>query len=70
MELDPVTPIPRWRSPIIHFFSPFYVYARPTASISTGHGSLAQILNTGIGGDVGIRSLAYNEQRSAAWYGD
>lgn len=69
MDLDPVTLFPAGGPPY-SLFSPFYVYARPTASISTGRGSLAQVLNTGIGVDVGIRSLLYNDERTAAWYGD
>lgn len=69
MELDPQTGFPPGGPPY-SLESPMEFYARPFAALNTGHGPLSDVLRPGIGTDVGVRSFLFNEERSAAWYGD
>lgn len=69
MRLDPDTLFPPGGPPY-SLFSPFEFYARPNVALSTGRGPLAGILDAGVGSDFGIRSLLYNDDHNAAWYGD
>lgn len=69
MHLDPSTNFPPGGPPY-SLFSPFEFYARPFVGFNTGRGQLSDVLDPGIGADFGVRSLLYNEEKSAAWYGD
>lgn len=69
MLLDPQTGFPPGGPPN-SLEAPFEVYARPFAAINTGRGPLSGVLRNGIGSDFGVRSFLFNDDRSAAWYGD
>lgn len=69
IQLDPNTHFPPGGPPY-SLFSPFEVYVRPFAAIVEGRGNLSGAINGGVGTDLGARSFLYNDNRSAAWYGD
>ncbi len=69
MRLDPNTHFPPGGPPY-SLFSPFEFYARPNVAMTIGRGPLSGVLNAGVGSDLGVRSLLYNEGHNAAWYGD
>jgi len=69
MQLDPRTKFPPGGPPY-SLLSPFELYARPFGAVVEGNGALSHVLSGGVGADFGLRSFLYNENHSAAWYGD
>lgn len=69
MQLDPITKFPPGGPPY-SLFSPFEFYLRPFGAVVEGTGPLSKVLAGGAGVDGGVRSFLYNDNRSAAWYGD
>jgi hypothetical protein len=69
MRLDPCTGFPP-EGPPISLFSPWELYVRSGAALSTGRGPLSDVLRTGVGIDSGLRSFLFDLDHSASWYGD